>query len=78
MSVKAYIMINTMQSQVGSALSKLRQSHSVLSAEAVTGPYDIMLTVEAEDMDTLGQLIVNELQPAPGVERTITCVVFKL
>jgi len=47
----------------------------VISTEAVTGPYDVVVLVEAEDIDAVGQLVRTAIQPVEGIVRTLTCPV---
>jgi DNA-binding Lrp family transcriptional regulator len=50
----------------------------VTSAEAVTGPYDVIALVEARNLDELGRLVVGKVQAIQGVTRTLTCPVARL
>ena len=50
----------------------------MISTEAVTGPYDVIVFSEAEDVDALGQLVVTAIQPVDGIVRTLTCPVINL
>lgn len=50
----------------------------VMSAADATGPYDVIVKVDATDMDALGQMIVTRLQMVDGVTRTLTCPIVKL
>ena len=50
----------------------------VISAEDVTGPYDVIVRAEAEDVDQLGQLVVAQVQGVGGITRTLTCPVVHL
>ena len=47
----------------------------VTRAEDVTGPYDVIVHVEASDMGALGEQIVSAVQKVPGITRTLTCPV---
>jgi DNA-binding Lrp family transcriptional regulator len=47
-------------------------------ADAVTGPYDVIVRAEAEDIDGLGKLIVAKVQAVVGITRTLTCPVVHL
>jgi DNA-binding Lrp family transcriptional regulator len=61
-------------SAVGSAISRLG---GVKSADVVTGPYDVIVRVEAESIDDLGRAVVGQIQAVPGVTRTLTCPVIR-
>ena len=50
----------------------------VVSAEDVTGPYDVIARAEAADVDELGRMIVSRLQMIEGITRTLTCPVVNL
>jgi uncharacterized protein with GYD domain len=50
----------------------------VISTEAVAGPYDVVVLVEVQDIDALGQLVVTAIQSVEGIVRTLTCPVVKL
>jgi DNA-binding Lrp family transcriptional regulator len=45
----------------------------VETAADVTGPYDIVVRAEAEDMDALSSLVVARIQRLDGIARTLTC-----
>ena len=69
----AYILIQT---EVGKAQQVARNARSiagVTEAENVTGPYDVVVRVEAPDVDGLGRLVVSEIQMLTGITRTLTC-----
>ncbi len=74
----AYILIQT---EVGKAQQVARNARSiagVTEAENVTGPYDVVVRVEAPDVDGLGRLVVSEIQMLTGITRTLTCPVVHL
>jgi DNA-binding Lrp family transcriptional regulator len=50
----------------------------VTEAYVVTGPYDIIVRVEADSLDQLGQLVVSSIQAVEGVTRTLTCPILSL
>jgi DNA-binding Lrp family transcriptional regulator len=77
MAVTAYVLITTANKEAKHVLDQLRAAHIVREAYAVTGPYDIIATVAAEDMDALGPLITQQVQGIDGIERTLTCNVRK-
>ena len=51
---------------------------TVLSAETVTGPFDVIALLESEDLDRLGRAVTEGIQRLQGVQRTTTCLVIKL
>lgn len=71
-NVNAYILIQTAVSAAQVA-SDIRQIAGVESADDVSGPYDVIARVGAADMDSLGQLVVSNIQSVEGITRTLTC-----
>jgi len=45
----------------------------VLSAEYVTGPYDVVVRIGADSMDELRDSVVPNVQQVTGITRTLTC-----
>ena len=50
----------------------------VTLAEDVTGPYDVIVRAEANNVDELGKLVVAQVQNVTGITRTLTCPVVHL
>jgi uncharacterized protein with GYD domain len=53
---------------------RIRQDAGVLQVDAITGEYDAVAQVQADDVQGIGTLIVDHLQGVSGVVRTITCL----
>jgi DNA-binding Lrp family transcriptional regulator len=47
-------------------------------AEAITGPYNVIVRAEARNLDELGKLVVAPVQAIDGITRTLTCPVVRL
>jgi len=52
--IAAYILIQTEVGVIGSVAAKVGGVKGVTSAEAVTGPYDVIARAEARNLDELG------------------------
>lgn len=76
--VEAYVLIQTEQGRMAEVARLVLEIDGVIEADIVTGPYDAIARVAADDIDTLGRLIVSELQTVGGVIRTLTCPVVRL
>ncbi len=76
--VRAYVLIQTDSGKAADVANGIRAIGGVMSTEAVTGPYDVIVFVEADDVDALGQLVVTAIQPVEGIVRTLTCPVINL
>jgi DNA-binding Lrp family transcriptional regulator len=68
--VRAYVMIQTEVGQTARVAVRVAAVDGVGSAVAVTGPYDVIATVEAESIDDLGKMIVSRIQSVEGITRT--------
>ena len=78
MVVQAYILIQTEVGKAADVAAAIAQIPGVTMAEDVTGPYDVIVRLEAQGVDELGKLIVTKVQMVPGIVRTLTCPVVHL
>lgn len=78
MKLTAYIFINISSKKIEQILAMLQATKGIESAEAVTGPYDIIVKVEAKDIDDVGRLVTQEILSIDGIERTLTSIVLHL
>jgi DNA-binding Lrp family transcriptional regulator len=46
----------------------------LVSADVVTGPYDVIALLEAPDLDILAKFVSDQMQSIKGVQRTTTCI----
>ncbi|MCL1598614.1 MAG: Lrp/AsnC ligand binding domain-containing protein [Actinomycetia bacterium] len=76
--VQAYVLIQTDSGRASEVAHAIGKIDGVDSSEAVTGPYDVIVAATASDVDALGYLVVSEIQPVPGIVRTLTCPVIRI
>ena len=76
--VQAYVLIQTEVGKAAQVATEIAAIPGVELAQAVTGPYDAIVQAEAEDVDSLGKLVVARIQAVEGITRTLTCPVVKL
>ncbi|HSF86598.1 MAG TPA: Lrp/AsnC ligand binding domain-containing protein [Acidimicrobiia bacterium] len=76
--VEAYVLIQTEVGKAAQVATEIAAISGVTSSEAVTGPYDAVVHAQAEDVDSLGKLVVARIQAVDGITRTLTCPVVKL
>jgi DNA-binding Lrp family transcriptional regulator len=76
--IQAYILIQTEVGKASAVANEISGLDGVISAEDVTGPYDVIVRAEADSVDTLGDLVVARVQNVPGITRTLTCPVVHL
>jgi DNA-binding Lrp family transcriptional regulator len=74
MQSRAYVLIEAEAGQVGTVIALLRALPGVSIADPVTGPYDIIVTIETDDQRDIGRLVMNELHAIAGIKRTVTCL----
>lgn len=78
MPVSAYVLIQTEVGKAAGVASQIADIDGVISAEDVTGPYDVIVRVAAASVDDLGRMVVSHLQRIEGITRTVTCPVVDL
>jgi DNA-binding Lrp family transcriptional regulator len=76
--VQAYILIQTEVGKAAAVASTIAEIPGVTQAEDVTGPYDVIVRAEANNVDELGKLVVARVQAVSGITRTLTCPVVHL
>ena len=75
MPVSAYIFVETTTGKAREISAAVSQIAGVIRCNTVTGPYDVIVVVEAEDIRQLGDFVVSKIQATPGVLRTMTNIV---
>ena len=74
MPTKAFILIEVQVGRANNVADSLRSLQEVTSAEVVTGPYDIIASIQVPDMAAMADLVTSQMQSIRGVIKTITCV----
>jgi len=78
MAVSAYVLIQTEVGKAAQVAEEIRAISGFVSADDVTGPYDVIAQADAESMDDLGKMVVGRVQMIDGITRTLTCPVVNL
>ncbi len=78
MTVSAYVLIQTEVGKAADVANEVRAIDGVVSADDVTGPYDVIARAESGSMDDLGKMVVSRVQMIEGITRTLTCPVVNL
>jgi DNA-binding Lrp family transcriptional regulator len=82
MAVRGYVLIETDVGKaraVGAAINDFSYPGArVVAVDTVTGPYDVVVQLEADDLDRLGNAITDAVQKVAGVQRTTTCLAVRL
>jgi DNA-binding Lrp family transcriptional regulator len=74
--IEAYVLIQTDVGTGSKVAKEVLAIPDVLLAHVVTGPYDLVTRLQAEDFNGVNK-IVDEIQRVPGVTRTMTCPVIR-
>jgi DNA-binding Lrp family transcriptional regulator len=78
MSMHAYVLIQTEVGKAANVTRSVREIDGVVSAEDVTGPYDVIALLSSGSIDEVGRLVVTQVQRIEGITRTVTCPVVNL
>jgi DNA-binding Lrp family transcriptional regulator len=71
--VEAFMLIQTEVGRAEVVAQQLAALPGVSSAEFVTGPYDVVVRVEAGSDAELQSVVVPSVQHVVGITRTLTC-----
>jgi len=74
MHARAYVLIEAEAGQVSQVIAALQSLPGVTRADAVTGPYDLIVMIETPDARDIGRLVMNEIHGVAGIKRTVTCL----
>ena len=74
MSAKAFVLIETAVGKTKDVVSVLNKLEGLKSVDTVTGPYDIIAVIEAENLNLIGDLITDKIHITEGIARTVTCL----
>ena len=75
--VRAYVLITATAGKALEVVHVLHGREGIISADAITGEYDVIAVCEAPDVNSIGSLIVDKIQKIDGVFKTITCLAVK-
>ena len=75
MAAKAFVLIEAAVGTNKEVVTALKQLEGVKSVDTVTGPYDVIATIEGETLNDIGDLVTAKIHPTAGITRTVTCLV---
>lgn len=73
--VQAYVLLQTEIGAARRVAERLASLSNITSVAGVTGPYDIIALISASDDAELSDILAHQIQPSPGITRTLTCSV---
>lgn len=77
MTARAFILMETAVGKNKEVVASLKQLKGIQSVDSVTGPYDVIAIVEAENLNDIGDLVTKKIHPVAGISRTVTCLALK-
>jgi DNA-binding Lrp family transcriptional regulator len=76
--VEAIVLVQVKVSRSSAVAQAVGEIGGATEAYVVTGPYDVIVRVEAACLDELGQKVASRLQAVEGVSRTLTCPILSI
>ncbi|OGC07254.1 hypothetical protein A2526_00285 [candidate division WOR-1 bacterium RIFOXYD2_FULL_36_8] len=74
MPTSAYILIECIPGKSTDLKKIIAALEEVKTVHLVTGPYDLIIFVEASDLKTIGENVIKKIQSTGFVVKTLTCV----
>jgi DNA-binding Lrp family transcriptional regulator len=78
MAARAFILIETAVGKNKEIIRDLKQLKGMASVNYVTGPYDIIAIIEADNLNDIGDIVTQNIHPIAGINRTTTCLALKI
>lgn len=74
MALRAYVLVKISGPNAEGIRKEVRRVPGVKRADLVTGPYDLVATIEAEDFEALVESVLAGIRGVEGVVDTLTCI----
>ena len=72
--VRAYVLIEMAAGHSRDMVNILQGTSGVRSINRVTGPYDVIVELEAPNIEAVSESVSENIHTVKGIMRTITCV----
>jgi DNA-binding Lrp family transcriptional regulator len=69
-----YLLVETEVGRLEDVLKRLKAVPNVVEVEAVTGPFDLIVKVQAEHINTALDIVMTKIRRVPGIKGTETLV----
>ena len=76
--LSVYILVKTRIGEAAAVARSLREVAGVVGADAVIGPYDVVVQARVDDAQSLGRLVAFDVHATPGVTVTLTCLTMEV
>jgi DNA-binding Lrp family transcriptional regulator len=77
-ATRAFVLVETSVGRTKEVAAALKGVKGVSAVDAVTGPYDIIVIIEAADLNAIGDVVTSRIHTIPGIVRTVTCLAVSL
>ena len=75
--VRAYVLVEMMAGHARDLVNSLKDREEVQDVARVTGPYDVIVVIEAADVNEISEIVNEEVHSLTGVVRTNTCIALR-
>jgi len=75
MSVSAFAHIQVKMGKANEVIKAIKEVEGVKEAYIVTGEFDIIAKIEANDLKSLGDRVLKNIHTIKGVYRTVTSMI---
>jgi DNA-binding Lrp family transcriptional regulator len=69
-----YLLVETEVGRLEDVMQRLRAVPHVVEVDAVTGPFDLIVKVQADHINTALDIVVTRIRKVPGIKGTETLV----
>lgn len=69
-----FLLVETEVGRLEDVLEKIRATPSVTEVQAVTGPFDLIVKLEAPNINAALDTVVHKIRRIPGIKSTETLV----
>ena len=69
-----YLLVETGVGQLEEVMRRIRAEPSVVEVEAVTGPFDLIVKVQAGHINEALDIVIHKIRRIPGIKSTETLV----
>ncbi len=73
MTTRAFVLIETEAGRQRNVAIEARDLPDVKPVDVLAGTYDVVVIVEGDDAETVGDLVSDRIHEIDGVRRTMTC-----
>ena len=71
---RCFVLVETAVGKQVEVKNYLKKLEGVDSVDTVTGPYDIIVVTDTENLNDMGELVTSKIHKMPSITRTITCL----